>query len=363
MRLLILWASRDQPNIGVRALAAGAESIARRCFPDVEVQIQGTGRGDSPLPISAPRGLLKDRMTGRAGFHDWLKSFDVILDTRSGDSFADLYGLERLVRMSVVPELAHRYSIPVVLMPQTIGPFSSRRARFIARRALKQAVFVASRDHASAQAAAALGRVVDLESTDMVFALEHPEVPRTRDVVLNVSGLLWTQGNPHVSADKYRRDIRALIAALQQDGRSVTLLPHVLGDPAVPGDNDLFPLAQLREEIGDFETVIPHGEDALLTVRNTVGSAQVVIGARMHACLNALSMGTPAVPMAYSRKFAPLLADLGWSRSVDLHDDDVVSQVLAHVATPDLHDEATEVRREADLRIDALADALVQVCA
>ena len=43
-----------------------------------------------------------------------------------------------------------------------------------------------------------------------------------------------------------------------------------------------------------------------------------MIGSRMHACLNALSVGTPAIPLAYSRKFAPLLGDLGWAHVVDL---------------------------------------------
>jgi polysaccharide pyruvyl transferase WcaK-like protein len=49
----------------------------------------------------------------------------------------------------------------------------------------------------------------------------------------------------------------------------------------------------------------------------------------MHACLNALSVGTPAIPLAYSRKFEPLLDDLGWRATVDLrtstdHVDDVM---------------------------------------
>ena len=50
----------------------------------------------------------------------------------------------------------------------------------------------------------------------------------------------------------------------------------------------------------------------------------------MHACLNSLSVGTPAIPLAYSRKFAPLLADSGWTRCVDLRNSaDPVGDVLA----------------------------------
>src|SRR5699024_9500305 len=40
------------------------------------------------------------------------------------------------------------------------------------------------------------------------------------------------------------------------------------------------------------------------------------------ACLNALSVGTPAIPLAYSRKFAPLLDSVGWTTGFDLRTDD-----------------------------------------
>jgi hypothetical protein len=50
----------------------------------------------------------------------------------------------------------------------------------------------------------------------------------------------------------------------------------------------------------------------------------------MHAWLNAISVGTPAGFWAYSRKFAPLLADGGWHHGFDLRSDsDVANRTLA----------------------------------
>ena len=43
-----------------------------------------------------------------------------------------------------------------------------------------------------------------------------------------------------------------------------------------------------------------------------------MIGARMHACLNALSLGVSTIPMAYSDKFRSLFADLGYPPGIDL---------------------------------------------
>ena len=74
-------------------------------------------------------------------------------------------------------------------------------------------------------------------------------------------------------------------------------------------DNDVPAIRELAAELGgDVEIVLPQDLDE---VRAVTASAAVVVGSRMHACLNALSTGTPAVPLAYSRKFDPLLRDLG----------------------------------------------------
>ncbi|MDO4901144.1 polysaccharide pyruvyl transferase family protein [Actinomyces sp.] len=361
MRILILWASLDQPNLGVRALAVGTRAIAARVFPQAEIQIQGTGRGDAPMSLfTSPRGLLKERVTGAHDLFNWLASFDLVLDTRSGDSFADIYGLDRLRAMSRFPEILHRLGVPVVLSPQTIGPFNTRRGAHLARRALQHARLVASRDASSAACAAQLGRPVDVESTDVVFAIAHPPLEKTRDVILNVSGLLW-ESNPHVDSARYRRDVLAIARRLQAEGRELTLLAHVVGPDDSAGDNDRYPLAHLRRELGDVEVIVPVGEDALDQVRDAVGSAQVVLGSRMHACLNALSMGTPAIPLAYSRKFAPLLSGLGWEHVVDLRDDDVVDHALAAMVRPQLAEDIAEVRRRADRGLTRFTEALGEV--
>ncbi|MBE6481650.1 MAG: polysaccharide pyruvyl transferase family protein [Actinomyces ruminicola] len=358
MRILILWASLDQPNLGVRALAVGTRAVAAQVYPDAEIQIQGTGRGDAPMSLfTSRRGLLKERVTGAHGLFDWLASFDLVLDTRSGDSFADIYGLDRMRDMSRFPEILHRMGVPVVLTPQTIGPFSTRRGARLARRALQHARLVASRDASSAACAAQLGRPVDVESTDVVFAIDHSPVPKTRDVILNVSGLLW-DGNPHVDAARYRHDVLEVARRLQAEGRTITLLAHVVGPDDSAGDNDRYPLADLQRELGDVEVIVPEGADALGRVREAVGSARVVLGSRMHACLNALSMGTPAIPLAYSRKFAPLLAGIGWDHVVDLNGDDVVDRALAAVASPGLQEDVIEVRRRADRDLDRFSGAL-----
>lgn len=312
-QVLVLWADNLSANLGVRVLAQGMAELARRAWgDDTAVDFQDFGAGESGVAFGT-RSILKDVGRRHGPIKNRLREYDVILHTGAGDSFADIYGLRRLSFMVYAHYVARRLGIPIVMGPQTIGPFNSIVGRAAARRMLKESTVVVTRDTASAAYSATLGRVVDALATDVVFALPAVQTATSRDVIVNVSGLLWF-GNEHVNANNYKRSVRDLIALLEGDGRTVSLLAHVVNKPSVVDD-----AAAIRELVTDNrltnEVLIP---GSLEQVREYVGSAKLVIGSRMHACLNALSVGTPAIPWAYSRKFAPLLSDIGWNISVDL---------------------------------------------
>lgn len=332
MQVLVLWADEASPNLGVRALGSGTAALVRRVWPDAELTFQNFGHRARELPFGRIRSLVRERATGRLGMQRWLARFDLVIDTRSGDSFSDIYGLHRLAVMCAVAELAGQAGVPVVLGPQTIGPFTTRRGRMLAQRSLRRATLVMARDADSAEQARLLGRPADLLTTDVVFALPQTPAPQSRDVVLGISGLLWNP-NPHVDHLRYRRTMGRLHAELVGSGRRVSLLAHVLDSPA--SDNDV-PAVRAFAALtgGDEDVIIPGG---LTEVRAAVSSASVVIASRMHACLNALSMGTPAIPLAYSRKFDPLFSGLGWDHTVDLRgDSDAVSATLSQLIAPHL---------------------------
>src|SRR5699024_695404 len=135
-----------------------------------------------------------------------------------GDSFADIYGLARLITMSMVQECARAAGAPIVMAPQTIGPLTTRRGRLLARWNLRRSRLVVARDPRSAAAAEALRRPADMTAADMVFAIDQPQAGPPRDVLPNVSGLLWCT-NPTVDAAAYRRILQETVALLRADGR------------------------------------------------------------------------------------------------------------------------------------------------
>lgn len=340
VRILVAWADDSSANLGVRALGEGSVDLLRRVWPDAEFEFMNYRRRPPAIPWGRTRSLLRERVTGRAGMMRWLAGFDLVWDTRSGDSFADIYGLPRHRTMSLVHEFAVQAGTAVALAPQTIGPFRTVRGRALGRRSLRRSRLVFARDPASAASSARLGRRPDATASDLVFGLEQPEASVPRDVLLNVSGLLW-HGDAHVDAAAYRASVHAIIRGLLAEGREVTLLPHVLDSDNA--DNDVPAARELAAEYGDrLDLHIPRD---LGDARAAVSGAQLVIGARMHACLNALSTGTPAIAMAYSRKFAPLLDSIGWQRVVQIAGtDDLAGVVLAHAREDHLARDAAATR-------------------
>lgn len=356
-RVLVLWADTSSTNLGVHVLAEGTKALAQQAWPGAEVEFQSYGWGTAPINIGGPRTLAREFVLDSRGGRSWLQSFDVVIDTGAGDSFADIYGLPRLRGRAAMAEFVRRLHVPYVLGPQTIGPFDSAEGRLWGRRMLRASALAMARDTISADAAQALGRPVDLVTSDVVFLLPQPESAQPHDVVVNVSGLLWGS-DAHGSAERYHQVVDAVIEGLLARGRAVTLLPHVL-ESRFP-DNDVPATAAVAERHG-----LPVAEiNTLADVRSTVAGASLVIGSRMHACLNALSVGTPAIPLAYSRKFAPLLGDLGWQHVVDLNSSPEPAQELLRLLDEhgdDLAASADAVGAAAAPRSEAAVSALAAV--
>lgn len=356
LRVLLLRADPTSPNLGVRVLAEGMTALSQRAWgADTVVHVQNYDGGDTGMSFNKA-AVVKDILRPRGPISATVKRYDVVADVGGGDSFTDIYGLRRLGLLLYTQWASQRAGVPTILAPQTIGPFTRWLPRKLAARSMKRMVLVLARDNASEQEASRLGRPADLSATDVVFALSVPTVARTRDVVINPSGLLW-RDNHHVDAARYRDSVRALIARLLADGRGVSLMPHVLDSPNA--DNDWPVVLELASE---FPDVVVEQPTSIADVREIAASANLLIGARMHACLNAISVGTPALPWAYSRKFAPLLGDIGWEHVVDLRtEDDPVAatyRILEQHELASLKSEAGAVRARAEARLEEVVIAL-----
>ncbi|MFD0823263.1 polysaccharide pyruvyl transferase family protein, partial [Micromonospora zhanjiangensis] len=126
------------------------------------------------MRVSAALGGLRN--AGLAA----IDAADLVLDASGGDSFTDLYGTRRFNAVTWPKRLAVLRHRPLVLLPQTYGPYRADRVRATAAALTRSATMAWARDPDSFLALAdLLGADLDpsrhREGVDVAFALEPRE--------------------------------------------------------------------------------------------------------------------------------------------------------------------------------------------
>lgn len=362
IRVALIQHSTRSDNLGVGALTVSEIAILRRIAARLgrPVAITVMDWVDRRTPyVSGPDIRIVD-LDGRAmvdprGWWREARAADVVIDIGGGDSFADIYGKPRLRRMLWLKAVTHMAGTPLVVAPQTIGPFTQPRSRRLALATLRRSAIVATRDAFSTAAARKLG--VDgaiIEASDVALRLPYdPPPPRPAGarprVGLNVSGLLMAGGYGGANDFQLGVDYPTLVHEIldhfetHPDAPEVHLIPHVIvADGRMAKEDDYRASEALAAE---HPGVILAPRFASPSEAKTyIAGLDFFAGARMHACVAAFSTGVAVVPMAYSRKFAGLFGTLGYDRTVDCRVDPA-SKILAHIA--DGYDQRATLAAEA----------------
>lgn len=316
----LLWHSVNSANLGVGALTVSNLALARLAAAEAGVDARFTILGfvdkDTPHYV---RGddvdfLLVDTRALAPGGSYWraLDRLDCILDIGAGDSFTDIYGAKRFGFMWLTKVMAEARRKPLVLSPQTIGPFSRQPQTAMAAFAMNHAELIVARDPLSHEVARRMSpRARTLQAVDVAFALPFERRARTPGhtaVGVNVSGLLFNGGYSGANefgmqvdyADYSRRLIAGLLARADT---SVHLICHVNTD-IIPQDDDRRVADRLAAE---FPGVVRGPDFASPSeAKSYISGLDFLVAGRMHACIAAFSSGVPVVPVAYSRKFSGL---------------------------------------------------------
>ncbi len=346
----IIWANLESTNLGVAALAYSAlmifEEIAKRHNIKFEYLLWGGGMGDRNLKVSDDVIKIKERPSFQGGdmirylknlirrpgtfrFYLYireLKQCDILVDTGEGDSYADIYGIERFRCFDYIKTQFHSSDKPYILLPQTIGPFASEEARRKARISLEKASAVIVRDKMSYDYCKLIAPNANLErSIDMAFFLPYKKSEKVHDgkvrIGVNISGLLWeggyTKDNQFGLKADYRKAVIQLLDYLnEKDNVEVHLIGHVNGNES-DIDDDWHVIKSLSDKYAKF--ILAPKFDSPVAVKSYISKMDFFTGARMHACIAAISSGVPVLPMAYSRKFNGLFIEsLTYPHLVDL---------------------------------------------
>ncbi|MCW5554719.1 MAG: polysaccharide pyruvyl transferase family protein [Verrucomicrobiae bacterium] len=369
-------------NLGVWALASSAIAAVLNRYPKAQIQLLDYERQPASHSVKHPGGIATVELVNirfskkiwlpnsivrlllTAAFlrlmpfqrvrtriieaNPWLKAVaqaDLVGSIAGGDSFSDIYGLGRLLYVALPQVLVLLLARPLVLLPQTLGPFTSTPARAIARYILRRAAIVYARDCDSLDdIKPLLGQETSncRPAYDMAFALEPVapsaslfaalnELEHCRPLVgLNVSGLLCKGGyngrNMFGLKHEYCDLIRHIIRDFVHQGAHVVLVPHVLGT-APNSESDVVASLMLHRQLThecSGRLHLLNGDYDHQQIKHVIGKCDFFVGSRMHACIAALSQCVPAVGLAYSRKFRGVLGSIGVADLViDLSDNDI----------------------------------------
>ncbi len=327
----LMWHTFGHANLGVDALARGDAEIIRAAARDRGIPVRfismGTAKPDrvADLPADVTVGAaahIKNFFKGRSEFVDDLRRCDIVFDIGEGDSFTDIYGPRRFLILAGSKQVVRYLGKPLIIAPQTIGPFDRPLFRRIAAFVMDGAAAVYARDNLSTEQIRQLDlKVPSDEFIDVAFRLPFERRPKAEGKVrvgLNVSGLLYNKGYSGTNELGMKLDYEAysnrLIAELaSRDNVELHFIAHVAGDG---GNDDDWPTTRRLAEATAGAVLAPRFENSV-QAKSYISGLDFFVGGRMHACIAAFSSGVPVVPVAYSRKFNGLFGSLGYSNYVD----------------------------------------------
>ena len=412
--ITLLNAAPDTGNQGVSALCHSVVSgLARRGAHAITVADHGLGRrraawehatvdlvglthnrrfwrGDSLRTAHAliQMGIAPTAPTRTIG------ASRAVLDISGGDSFTDLYGPKRFRAMILTKRLALAAGVPLILLPQKLGPFRDPACKTEAVTILRRAAAVWVRDAESfGFLQDALGDDFDagrhLLGVDVAVALPA-RMPADLDretlawlapdrgfplAGLNVSGLLNNDAagakDAFGLAEAHPAQTEALARRLLEADPALRMLfvPHV-HRPDGDAESDLDAARSLKTQLGALgagRVRVLDGRPDAMELKWVLSRLDWFAGARMHATIGAFSSGVPTLGLGYSDKAYGVFAECGIAGEVaDLRRMDaraVAERALASYAgrsamRRDLEGRTAGLRARAAREMDAIARQL-----
>jgi polysaccharide pyruvyl transferase WcaK-like protein len=353
--VIIAGAAPNTGNLGVSALCRSAISELKK--RDAELSLTALCYGDDFIDdgyqiddknfcglmgVSNGKKLYKSNhyrnieLACKLG-GSWNKRADsflnssAVLDISGGDSFTDLYGRRRFNGVFFPKKIAMKNNIPLILMPQTLGPFIRKSSVDKVIDVLKYSQLSYFRDSQSFKYAKDLmGRGFDSTriklGVDMAFLLKPNAgfcCSLEDEIGINVSGLLYNNQSKkdgfNIKAD-YKSVLVQFIEKLCKEATGgIVLIPHVISQYS--NECDYKASIALKESLSakyqDRVRVQVVDKDYDETVaKKIISNLEWFCGMRMHSTIAALSTCVPVANIAYSDKSYGVFETVGQEKMV-----------------------------------------------
>ncbi|SMF57095.1 Uncharacterized conserved protein, partial [Alteromonadaceae bacterium Bs31] len=346
MQVVVAGAAPDTGNLGVSALCYSAVSKLNSLLPNLGINILDHGSGIRRGAYSLNDGTQLNLMgaKGSRRFFEGsnfanirfctkylpvtqearlMRRASAIMDISGGDSFTDLYGKKRFTTITYPKLIALENNIPLVLLPQTYGPFESEEHRRLAEHIVRGASMAFARDCYSFEVLKQmLGDSFDpvrhQQAVDVAFILPKssdeilqqknmlPVVESGREIFgFNISGLVLNDPEGakrqfNISLDYHQVVLKTLEHILENSDGLVYLVPHVLA-----------PLGHFESDNQACETIKsalkPEYKERVFTVtgdydqcdiKGVIAHCDWFCGTRMHSTIASLSSQVPTAAIA-----------------------------------------------------------------
>lgn len=238
-----------------------------------------------------------------------LKRVEYLAAINGGDGFSDIYGTDTFHSRLAETRIAIKLKIPVIQLPQTLGPFQSKNNYNEACHILGYSRNVYVRDDKFVSELNKMG--IRYEMTKDLSAYMNPEVwdidIKQMSIGINVSGLAYSNRFRTLSGqfDVYPELIDRLICFFRDKGHTIYLIPHSYNYEIPETDNDdMVACKAAYQKLKDKSNVVFIDKDLISPqVKYVISKMAFFIGTRMHANFAAIYSGVPVFGLAYSYKF------------------------------------------------------------
>ena len=321
MRIGLLGFCFQDENKGCEALTYSFINMLRENLDDLEICNLSENRlGEIPINFPSIKFFHhRLRIKKPIDTINFLNELDWVYDITYGDGFSDIYN-SRFVLMTTLQKLfVVKSKTPLVLLPQTYGPFKNRLLERFASYVIKKSQVVYVRDRLSKEYVKKISGVKAVETTDLAFALPYERIDFETTKIkvgINVSGLLWNGGfdgnkNQFGLTVSYRDYIEELLKYLLSDDKyEVYIIPHVLELYESSHDGDIEVCKHIKEKYSI--RYMCENKTSSIDIKSYIAGMDIFIGARMHSTIAAFSSGVATIPFSYSRKFEGLYGDLDY---------------------------------------------------
>ncbi|WP_320040584.1 polysaccharide pyruvyl transferase family protein [uncultured Desulfobacter sp.] len=269
-----------------------------------------------------------------------LKKVSFVAAINGGDGFSDIYNTKTFEGRLFDINLAMKEQIPLILLPQTLGPFEEKKNFDKASKILRYASKIYVRDLKFESEL--IKMKLDYELTkDLSFYMVPEKVDidiKPNAVGLNVSGLCYFNKFRGLtgSFDNYPRLIDRIIIYFQAKKIPLYLVSHSYNYKCPEhGNDDMQAAREVYSRLIDKTNVYLIDKDLTPPqIKYVISKFDFFIGTRMHSNFAAIFTNVPAFGLAYSYKYEGSFDYMGlkghYASVLDLEEKDI-DNVLSRI--------------------------------